>query len=204
MRFRALSIALLASITVTAQANLIVNGSFEDGAFNPNGDNTMSLPNGSTAMTGWTVDPGTVAWISDPNPFNGYHASDGIKSLDLTDYSGNFGGVHQSFATVVGGAYMVEFDLGAHSSYGDASLSVNVGQGDTGYTLHSDSGMLWEHQTYNFVATSTTTDLLFVHNFDGGNATGLDNVVVTMTSVPEPASMALLALAPLALRRRRK
>ena len=195
-------LALCLAGAVAAHANLIINGSFEDGSFVANGDNAMSLPNGSTAITGWIVNPGTVAWIADPNPFNGYHASDGIKSLDLTDYSGNFGGVHQVFATAIGQSYKVEFDLGANSAYGDASVSVNVGQGDSGYTLHSDSGQVWEHETYTFTATSTTTDLLFVHNFDGGNATGLDNVSVE--AVPEPMTLSLLALAPLALRRRRK
>ena len=83
MRAIFLCFAFAASV---AHANLIVNGSFENGSFVPNGQNTMSLPVGSTNMTGWTVFNDTVAWISDPNPFAGIHASNGIRSLDLADY----------------------------------------------------------------------------------------------------------------------
>ena len=57
-------LSILLSASQLAQANLVTNGSFESGAFVPNADNTMSLPNGSTAMTGWTVIADSLSWIN--------------------------------------------------------------------------------------------------------------------------------------------
>ncbi|MBS1707159.1 MAG: DUF642 domain-containing protein [Armatimonadetes bacterium] len=203
MRLRLASLFVLVAGAMSAHANLIVNGSFEDGNFVPNGDNTMSLAAGATDITGWKVVNDPVAWIADPNPFNGWHATDGVKSLDLTGYGGGYGGVAQDIATIAGHQYHLEFDFGVHQAYGDASVSVNVGTGDTGYTLHSENGVLWERILYDFTAFADTTTLSLIHNFDGGQGTGIDNVVLVET-VPEPATLSLLALAPLALRRRRK
>ena len=59
-----------------AQANLLTNGSFEAGAFVNQGNDTMSLPPGSTVITGWTVVTDTTAWIGPTNPF-GLTASEG-------------------------------------------------------------------------------------------------------------------------------
>ena len=56
---------LLAS---AADANLLVNGSFEDGNFVNPGSATMSLPIGSTAITGWSTVGDTLAWIGTGNP----------------------------------------------------------------------------------------------------------------------------------------
>jgi len=203
MRIRVCSLVLVALAAVAAQANLVTNGSFEDGAFVPNGDNTMSLGVGSTTMTGWTVTNASLAWIQDPNPFNGLHASDGIKSLDLTDYAGVAGGVKQSFATLVGQVYTVDFDLGANAAYGQAGLRVLAAGVSQDFSLSTTSGQLWEHHSWSFTAVDALTTLEMGHYFGANNYTGVDNVVVTGV-VPEPMTMALLALAPLALRRRRK
>src|SRR5664280_769576 len=94
----AFATALLAGASVplggAQAATLVTNGSFETGAFVANLDDTMQLSVGSTAMTGWTVVVGGLAWIGPGNPF-GLSASDGSYFLDLTDYRDHipYGGV---------------------------------------------------------------------------------------------------------------
>jgi hypothetical protein len=105
--------ALLAS---ASQANLLVNGSFEDGNFVNPGNATMSLPIGSTAISGWTTVGDTLAWIGTGNPW-GLTANDGARFLDLTDLAAGapFGGVTQAVATTPGASYLLSFDLGTES-----------------------------------------------------------------------------------------
>ncbi len=204
MNYRTLTTLAVISAAFVSHANLLVNGSFEDGDFHADANNTMDLAPGATNMTGWTVSSANVAWITDPNPFSGIYATDGVRSLDLTSYEEDAGGVVQTLATNIGWTYTIEFDLGANSAYGDASISVNTGGADTDFTLHSDAGQVWEHHSVDFVATAASTDILLVHRNAQYKYTGLDNVSVSVESVPEPMTMAVLALAPLALRRRRK
>ena len=206
-----------------AQANLLTNGSFE----NPNNtfvadvNHTMSLASGSTAIPGWTTTNGTfTAWIQNGNPWN-IPASDGSFFLDLTGYSDSvtYGGVTQSFATTIGAQYTLTFDLGYGGNSGlfAGPASVNVSVGGAATTFTSGSGTpnpaVWNHETYNFTATSTTTLLSLIgHSTAGGDYIGLDNADVelaTVSSVPEPATfgfvgVALLGLTTFKLRQRKK
>jgi Protein of unknown function (DUF642) len=114
------SVLLAAVLTSSAaSAALVTNGSFESGAFSGDMNDTMSLSPPSTAMTGWTVTNGTLAWIGPTNTF-GLAAQDGGYFLDLTGYHDNipYGGVTQSIATNIGSRYALTFYLGSSSQYG--------------------------------------------------------------------------------------
>lgn len=165
-----------------SRANLITNGSFEDGNFVPNGQNVMSLGVTSTTMTGWTVYQDAVSWVGDPNPFNGAHASDGSKSLDLTDYQDGppYGGVRQSLLTTPGVRYRVSFDLGTHPTW-TAYASINVSAAGNGQTFSSASGsqQKWDTYSWEFTANSASTELTLVGVDQTYAYIGLDNVVVT-------------------------
>ncbi len=197
-----------------AQASsLLINGSFENtgGTFVNDGNHTMSLASGSSAIPGWTTTNGTVtAWIENGNPWN-IPASDGSFFLDLTGYfdSGTYGGVTQSFATTVGTNYVLTFDLGygGNSGFFAGPVSVTVSAGGTSATFTSGSGTpnpaVWNHETFNFTATSTTTALTITgHSTAGGEYIGLDNADVelgTVSSVPEPATFGVVGVAILGL-----
>ena len=162
-------------------------------------------------LPGWTTTNGTfTAWIQNGNPWN-IPASDGSFFLDLTGYSDSvtYGGVTQSFATTIGTNYVLTFDLGygGNSGFFGGPVSVNVSVGGAPTTFTSASGTpnpaVWNHETFNFTANSTTTVLSIIgHSTAGGEYIGLDNVDVelgTVSGVPEPATFGFVGAALIGL-----
>jgi hypothetical protein len=203
---------IIAGFLNPAYANLLTNGSFEDTTnFVPDANDTMSLPVGSTAMPGWTVVGGSLAWIGPTNPF-GLSASNGSYFLDLTDYrdAPPFGGVTQTLSTVAGGLYRLTFDLGSSSRYGIPD-SITASAGATSQTFVSTltGTNNWQSETLDFLASGSATTIQLV-GFAGQQYIGLDNVSVDLlrapVGVPEPSSLAVIgvALAGLGLIRRRR
>jgi choice-of-anchor C domain-containing protein len=83
-------------------ANLLVNGSFEQG---PHIDQFVALDPGSTAVRGWKVTRGQIIWQGTL-----CKAQDGGRSLDLHGEHGH-GGIEQSFKTTIGQRYRVTFAM---------------------------------------------------------------------------------------------
>ena len=206
----AATVAVLAT-GLSANASLVVNGSFEDVAGtwvdnSPPGtptDKTMNLIVGSTALTGWNVQSGALAWIKNGNPF-GLSASDGQYFLDLSGYHDNqpYGAVaaSTSIATVIGQQYLVSFDLGSDKTYNSASPSVQVAVTGipssatfTAGTILPTTHNRWENFGFVFAATSASTTLSFAGVGANNQAyVGLDNV--SLTAIPEPTTMIAGAL----------
>jgi hypothetical protein len=199
-------LAFALTLTVGAHANLVTNGSFENtnNTFVPDANHVDILNSGSTLIPGWTTTNSVpLAWLQNGNPY-GISAQDGQCFLDLTGYadSGTYGGVTQSFATTPGTNYTVTFELG----YGGASrafsgpVSVRASAAGSSQTFTSASGdpnpALWNLETFNFTATSGTTQLSLVGvSTAGGEYIGLDNVNVQLSataSIPEPGTWGLL------------
>lgn len=118
LRFQVIAVAFmcvgLLSTTETC-ANRIVNGSFEQGDF-PGGDWTVVLAGGA-ALTGWTVGGEGVDWhkaVASYGP-----AQSGIFMVDLNRNGGGSGSgtLSQSFTTVVGADYALNFYLAGPSLY---------------------------------------------------------------------------------------
>jgi hypothetical protein len=180
-----------------ANANLLVNGSFENGAFVNQGNDTMSPGVGSTAITGWAVVTDTLAWIGPTNPF-GLTSSDGSYFLDLTNYQPGapFAGVSQAIATIPGAVYALTFDLGSSNFWGRPD-SLTASAAAASHTFASPSTGTnndWTHESMQFTATGATTTVL-LQGASGFNYIGLDNVdveLVSLPAVPEPETWALL------------
>ena len=197
---RAVLIALAAGASGAAEANLLVNGSFENGNFAPPGNATMSLAVGSTAMTGWTTFNDTLSWIGTGNPW-GLTANDGARFLDLTDLSAGapFGGIRQTVATTAGASYTLSFDLGSSTFWGrpDSITASAAGTSATFTSPTTGGNNDWQRVTMTFTAASETTTMQLLGTA-AFNYIGVDNVSLDLAAgpvpvpVPEPETWGLM------------
>lgn len=193
--------ACVAVLAVSARADLLINGSFEDGTLVNDGNHTMTFSAGPTNMTGWTAVGRQVSWIEAGNPF-GLSAQDGSRFLDLTAYNPGapFGGVSQTIDTTAGQRYMLSFYLGSYTArWGGPPVSILASAGGTRETFTvstTSTASTWTPFSMLFTATSVTTPITLT-GAAGFEYIGLDNVSVAPSgtpTTPEPASYALIAI----------
>jgi hypothetical protein len=205
----------LTFLALSANANLLTNGSFELGTFVNDGNLTDTFSAGATTITGWSAVGRQISWIDVGNPWS-LSAQDGNRFLDLTAYNAGapFGGVTQNVATTAGEQYTVSFYLGSYTAlWGGPPVSILASAGGTSQTYMNaaaTSTSTWTPFSLLFTATSATTAITLT-GAAGVSYIGLDNVSVDPAgaagAVPEPGPFALLALGfgilPLIARRRR-
>ena len=182
-----------------AQANLLTNGRFEQGAFVDQGNDTETFTAGATTMTGWTTAGNYVSWIGPSNPF-GLTAEDGSYFLDLTGYQagGPFGGVTQTVATNPGQQYDLSFYLGSRTDlYGGPPVSIQASAAGVSQTFTDSAShdvSTWTLESFTFTATGTSTAITLLGTA-GDAYIGLDNVDLeagAVAAVPEPGTYALM------------
>lgn len=167
------------------------NGSFEIG---PAPGSYTTLYSGNTSITGWTVTQGSIDYIG-----SYWLASDGSRSLDLNGLYQQ-GGISQTFDTLNGSIYNVSFDLAGNFDSGPdpKDMDVTVALYSGSYTFFrpvswSHQNMGWTTYNFQFIAQAASSTLAFTSiTGNSNNAWGpaLDNVSVSQ--VPEPATMLLL------------
>lgn len=191
--------SLLLGMTEVVSANLITNGSFELGGFVADSNNAMSVPLGSTAISGWSVLNADIAWLKAPNPW-GSPASEGDLFLNLQGYDGSppSGGVSQSIVTTSGQRYRLFFDLGAGGlpNWGSSTISVDAGNASSSFTAGWSSNYYWQQFSLEFIADSPSTTIRFL-GASSAHFVGLDNVSVN--AIPVPATGWLFGLGLLSL-----
>jgi hypothetical protein len=133
-----------------------------------------------------------------------FHPQDGLQSVDLTG-EGNQGttnGIKQAVDTNIGSVYMLTFWYGNQISTapgytGPSALALYVDGDEIGAFAGAGNGVedvSWTPYSYQFTASSTQTVIAFLNDTPyGNNFAGLDNVA--LSTVPEPASFALLVIA---------
>ena len=193
-------LTVIAAVTAagTAGAAPFVNGSFE---FGPDPGAYLTLQNGSSAITGWTVTTGNIDYVG-----TYWVPEDGERSVDLNG-SGTQqgpaqpGGIAQTFDTMIGVPYTVSFWLAGNTDGAPdtkAMTAAATGGPSTSYTFdiagHSRSDMGWVQHQYNFTASAASTTLEFRSTVSGPFGPALDNVSVAPANavVPEPATLVLL------------
>ena len=186
-----LAIALAVGAAGGGQAATVVNGSFETGP-NPNGGlGFITLGTGDSSITGWTVTGGSIDYIG-----NYWTAQDGSRSIDLAGTS--LGTLTQTLTdTIVGQRYAVNFWVSKTPDGGAATRTGTFAAGGQTFnfsyaTPNDRTNMNWQLETFEFFATSTTTDLSFAADASAGCCFGpaLDNV--SIDAVPEPATWAMM------------
>jgi choice-of-anchor C domain-containing protein len=176
-----------------AQAAPFTNGGFETASVNPGGS-YLRFTQGSTAITGWTVQSGEIDYIGGL-----WQAADGVRSVDL-DGAVN-GAISQTFDTSAGLSYEVRFALAGNPESGPPIKTVRVSAANqvadftfniTGRTV-GDMGYV--DQLFTFTAASTSTTLTFQSlTSPAGFGATIDNVRLQAitAAAPEPSTLALL------------
>lgn len=205
LSFMAAALAAAALVTSPAQAaNLIVNGGFEAPAI---GGFFQNFASGSTAITGWTVDQLNAGENVDivnglftpggPSP-----AFEGAQFLDLVGF-GTLGSIFQTFSTVAGQSYVLNFAYSHNLFGGDPSADAVVGVADGGplgsaifqtvfsHNSGTSTNLDWRQFSFGFVAAGTQSSLVFLSGNGGANA-GILLDDVSVNAVPEPAAWALM------------
>ncbi len=178
------SIAILSvSFVGSANANLIVNGGFED----------ATVTNGwryydSSVVTGWNGDNLEI-WDN----FGRIGAFEGEKHAELNahPYDGTAFTIFQSFDTVIGQSYDVSFAYGARKSNKE-TFKVEFAGNTVVLSDHTVNN--WSVFEQSFKATQTSTTLSFTSIVPGARTVGnfLDAISVeTSVDVPEPSMVAL-------------
>jgi len=182
--------ALLAA--PAARANMLVNGSFENGPALPSGKTTLTA--GSTAMPGWTVSAGSIEIVNLVH----WQAADLGRSLGLNGTEA--GAVAQVFATATGGVYDVSFWISGEPGTLPLVKNLRVSAAGQSADFSFDSehiwewAMGWELKTWSFTAAGSSTELEF-RSLDAGAASpALDHVTVTGPTVGVGEAIAGLRL----------
>ncbi len=220
--------ALLMSAAPAQAANLLINGGFEAPAI---GGFFANYASGSTAINGWTVDAFTPSGGSGGNvdivngiftPGGPSPAAEGVQFLDLVG-TGTVGSIYQTFSTIAGTKYNVNFSYSHNLFAGAPSASGIVGVYGAGFgagnfnlllpfeaVSHStgtSTNLDWKTHAFSFTATGIETTLAFGNDSGGNNAGLLLDAISVSGAVPEPASWALMisgfGLAGAAMRRRK-
>ena len=172
---RLAALAMCAGFAGRASAdNLIVNGGFETGDF-----------------TGWTLAGNTAGtFVGPPFPTTPGHAFSGEHAAVLGAV-GTDGTLSQTFATVPGTLY--ELTLWGANGGGPPNQVTITLNGTTAFAATDDPVHDYVLHVFDFTATSTTDTLAYdyVHSTAGG-AFVIDDVSVS--AVPEPSTLTLLAL----------
>lgn len=199
-----ITIACAAVLTGTANANIIVNGSFEQSSLNP-GTSWSVVGGGSSAIDGWTTIGGGIDYFG-----TFIAASDGIHSIDINNISAG-GGIAQTFATNAGWIYTVEFDMSANMFGGPTPKIMEVAAAGTSEQFEFDyvaagataQDPMWERMTFTFVASGSSSTLEFRGISTGVFGAALDNVVVTGV-VPAPGALTGFGVLGVVATRRRR
>lgn len=190
-------------VSVPASANLIKNGGFEDPSLSYS--TTITPP----SWTNIGHSDGVIPYTIGPLP-----PYEGSYFYDLGGYgnpSGPIGdGIKQTVATAIGSEYELIFGLSSEDVAGNSTLTVDINGILTNFPLTSTGTYFlkgFTTQSILYTATSLTTTISFIEtaNTSGGNNDPLLDCVAfdlkgtasgcgASTTVPEPASLALLGI----------
>jgi hypothetical protein len=199
---RPLILSLVASaflgLSGTASATeLVVNGGFEAGTFNPTVAGYDVIAAGGTDLTGWTVG-NSLAWGFGAGDIN---TNGGSGYVDLTGLGDNgaHGTLSQVLATTTGQLYTFSI----FTAFANPNVGITVTVGGVPLVLTGTAGTYsgttatWGQLTGVFTATSASSALTIAGQPGESFLIGLDDVSVAgpdATGVPEPATWIMMLI----------
>ena len=194
------ALALTLMVCKPAQANLIVNGSFEDTQIKTNSWRWFY----ASDVEGWNGSNIEI-W----NSFQKFDAYHGVQLAELNAHpsNGQAFSIFQSFDTQVGATYDVSFAYAARKNTNEAfTFDLFSGKADTLFSTLIDDHLVRQWSLFNttFTATDTMTTIRFtsVTPYAGTVGNFLDDIKVVeslqriqkVTDVPEPTSILLVLI----------
>lgn len=177
---------LFDNISLSSSYPPLPNGSFEEGP----GGSYAYIPGGSSDLTDWLTTQNGVEWFN-PGFYGWGSAKDGNYVVDLAPYTYTGGGVEQSFATVPGQYYKLQFygsTLNAGGRDGTGQVDVLVdGSLRQSFSLSNDTATVnWGLKTVYFGATNPNTTVEFQNNEDPYTHFALIDAVSVAGPLPLP------------------
>lgn len=188
--------ASIVAVSAASNANLIVNGSFEDSNVGNNQWKWFTADN----VNGWE---GSTIEIW--NNYQNFAAYDGVKYAELNAHNNgnNVFSIFQTFSTVQGASYDVSFAYAARTGNNEKfsyAISSGVDLLNT-QIINNDLVKSWTLFNTSFIATGISSEIMFTSIVPSTGTMGnfLDDVRVTFsetlgnaTDVSAPASIALV------------
>ncbi|MYM65401.1 PEPxxWA-CTERM sorting domain-containing protein [Pseudoduganella sp. FT55W] len=180
--------SLLAFAAAGASAtDLVTNGSFEDGGAGW----------GSTQTTGFAPVSAYINCCGIDG--SGYPGVNGVAAAFFGWGQMTGGTIFQDLATVAGNTYTVNFSYGAISGSALQTMTVEASNGQSllgsldvsAYGTHNQAALVSPY-SFTFVATSSSTHLLFRDTSVNTDSTDGMLDMVSVTAVPEPGTYAML------------
>ncbi len=210
MRWNPLIVGLAACLVAgTAHADLLTNGSFESPVVTPGNENQVLTSGGTVTSDGWTWNylTGVIAG-SVTGGFNGSALPTGYDAAQYAYLQSPSSSVSQSFTLTADSNVTITWlaagrpDLSAGF---DGNTTYDVTAGSLSFTGTTTSGSNFAAESLSGVLAAGTYTLTFLNASPAGDhTTYLDNVVVSASDVPEPASLSVLAFGVAALVRSRR
>ena len=214
------------SVLLLASSTLALAAPFTNGGFDSPGGNAITLPNGSTFVTGWSLASSNNNNVTyTPSNFFGILAGGGTHYLTFGGLGTTGAVLSQTFDTVSGTTYNVNYLVTTQQGTPVSPFQANSVQAFDGATLlagvtntlNMANGNWLNGIQLTFIASSASTTLRFTDTSSAGSSSGinwgLDSVSVDAVvdngngnAVPEPATYALVlaSLGAIAFHRRKR